>query len=69
MLCSLHCKDLNNVLLIVADDVGQQLPVYNKNLFLDTPNLLALAKRGLFRRSYVSVSSGSPNRAAMLTGK
>jgi len=59
----------SNVLLGVVDDGGLQSPVFGDN-HVDTPNLQALAKRSvIFRNAFTSASSGSPSRAAMLTGK
>ena len=57
-----------NVVLIIADDLGMQVGCYGDTV-CKTPNLDALAKRGLrFTRSYSSVSSCSPSRASIYTG-
>ena len=65
---AISCSTVQNVLLVVADDGGLQSPVFG-NKGVDTPNLQALAKRSVvFRNAFTSVSSGSPCRAAMLTG-
>jgi N-sulfoglucosamine sulfohydrolase len=57
-----------NVVLIIADDLGMQIGCYGDTV-CKTPNLDALAKRGLrFTRSYSSVSSCSPSRASIYTG-
>ncbi|KAJ8730458.1 hypothetical protein PYW07_017496 [Mythimna separata] len=57
-----------NVLILLADDGGFELGSY-MNKICQTPNLDALAKRGLlFNNAFTSVSSCSPSRAALLTG-
>jgi len=58
-----------NVLVLIGDDVGFQTQVYN-NTVCKTPNLNALAKRSvIFRNGFTSVSSCSPSRSAILTGR
>jgi N-sulfoglucosamine sulfohydrolase len=57
-----------NVVLIIADDLGRDLGCYG-NKVIRTPNLDALAKRGVrFTRAYATVSSCSPSRASIFTG-
>uniref|UniRef100_A0A8C5IRT0 N-sulfoglucosamine sulfohydrolase n=1 Tax=Junco hyemalis TaxID=40217 RepID=A0A8C5IRT0_JUNHY len=57
-----------NVLLLLADDGGFESGAYN-NSAIRTPNLDALARRGLvFQNAFTSVSSCSPSRASILTG-
>ena len=57
-----------NVLFIILDDAGFQMPVYG-NTQVKTPNIDALAQRSLvFKHGYTSVSSCSPSRSAVLTG-
>ncbi len=57
-----------NVVLIIADDLGRDLGCYG-NTAIRTPNLDALAKRGVrFTRAYATVSSCSPSRASVFTG-
>ncbi|KAM7035303.1 N-sulfoglucosamine sulfohydrolase [Acridotheres tristis] len=57
-----------NVLLLLADDGGFEIGAYN-NSAIRTPNLDALARRGLvFQNAFTSVSSCSPSRASILTG-
>lgn len=61
-------KRPRHVVLIVADDLGNQLGCYG-NTSIRTPNLDALAKRGVvFTRAYASVASCSPSRASVYTG-
>ena len=58
-----------NVLVFIGDDVGFETQVYN-NTVCKTPNINALAKRSvIFRNAFTSVSSCSPSRSAILTGK
>lgn len=57
-----------NILLITADDLGNQLSCYGDTR-VETPRLDALAADGVrFTRAYVAQSSCSPSRAALLTG-
>lgn len=76
-----HIFELNNVLKInifpllffyhflIADDGGFEMGAY-RNRMCQTPNLDALAKRSLiFNNAFASVSSCSPSRASILTGK
>jgi len=57
-----------NIVLIVADDLGMQLGCYG-NKVIKTPNLDALAKRGVrFTKAYSTVASCSPSRASIYTG-
>jgi arylsulfatase A-like enzyme len=59
-----------NIILILADDLGQRdLGCYGST-FHETPNLDALAKQGLrFTDAYAACNVCSPTRAALLTGK
>ncbi len=58
-----------NVILITADDAGMQLGCYGDTT-IPTPNLDRLASEGVrFERAFVTVSSCSPSRAVMLTGR
>ncbi|XP_071481222.1 N-sulphoglucosamine sulphohydrolase-like [Diadema antillarum] len=57
-----------NVLVLVADDAGFELGVYN-NTVVKSPHLDALGKRSLvFKHAYTSVSSCSPSRSVIMTG-
>jgi len=52
-----------------ADDAGFESSIY-LNKIVQTPNIAQLARRSLiFNKAYVSVSSCSPSRAAILTGQ
>ena len=58
-----------NVLVFIGDDAGFETQVYN-NPVCRTPNINALAKRSvIFRNGFTSVSSCSPSRSTILTGK
>ena len=57
-----------NVLILLGDDVGLDLNVYN-NSIIKMPNVDGLAKRGVtFKHGFTAVSSCSPSRyvAALL---
>ncbi len=59
-----------NVILILADDLGwTDLACFGSDLY-ETPNLDAMAKRGMrFTQNYSACTVCSPTRAALLTGK
>ena len=54
-----------NVLILLGDDVGLDLNVYN-NSVIKMPNVDGLAKRGVtFKNGFTAVSSCSPSRYDM----
>lgn len=59
-----------NVVLIIADDLAwEDIGVYG-NAKVGTPNIDRLASEGLkFTRAFVTISSCSPSRASMITGR
>lgn len=58
-----------NIVLILADDVGYELPTYTGGQSYITPNLDNLARRGMqFTQCYASPMC-SPSRVMLLTGK
>ena len=58
-----------NVLLLFIDDGGFQMGAYG-NKAVKTPNIDNFAKKSvLFKHGYTSVSSCSPSRSCLLTGK
>ncbi|ENN73961.1 hypothetical protein YQE_09462, partial [Dendroctonus ponderosae] len=58
-----------NALLIIADDAGFEIGAY-LNKICQTPNLDQLARNSLiFNKAFTSVSSCSPSRSAILTGR
>ncbi len=57
-----------NVLLIVADDLGEEVGCYG-DPFAITPNMDKFASEGLqFTNAYVTQASCSPSRSSILTG-
>jgi arylsulfatase A len=58
-----------NIIVIVADDLGwSDLSCYG-NTFIETPQLDALAAKGIrFTNAYAAASLCSPSRASLLTG-
>ena len=62
-------NERRNVLVLIGDDAGFETQVYN-NSVCKTPNINALAERSvIFRNGFTSVSSCSPSRSTILTGK
>jgi arylsulfatase A-like enzyme len=59
-----------NILLILADDMGQhQLNCYG-NSFYETPNIDRIAANGMkFMNGYAAAPVCSPTRASIMTGK
>ncbi len=66
---SLSAQERPNIILIVADDLGERdLAVYG-NEFIETPHLDQLAASGtLFTNGYASAAICSPTRASILAG-
>jgi arylsulfatase A-like enzyme len=60
-----------NFIFILADDLGvMDIGAYNPKTFYETPNIDALAKRGMrFTQGYAACSVCSPTRASIMTGK
>ncbi len=60
-----------NILFILADDLGQMdIGAFNPKTFYETPNINALAKRGMkFTQGYAACSVCSPTRGNIMTGK
>jgi arylsulfatase A len=64
-----------NIILVLIDDlgwrdVGFNNIGYNDSTFYETPNIDALAARGMnFTRAYAASPVGSPTRASIMTGK
>lgn len=58
-----------NVLVILTDDQGFGDAGFNGNPVLKTPNLDALAKRGVVFTDFLASPTCSPSRAALLTGR
>lgn len=63
-------KQLPNILLIVADDLGYNDLGIVGNKDVKTPNLDQLAKEGVrFTNFYVTASGSTPSRGSLLTGR
>lgn len=61
-------EEFPNILLIVADDMGQDMRCYGDTI-ANTPNLDRLANENvLFENAYVTTASCSPSRSSILTG-
>jgi N-sulfoglucosamine sulfohydrolase len=68
LLCCPLCAAKKNIVLVVADDLGQDLGCYG-NKVIKTPNLDALAKDGTrFRHAFATTASCSASRSVILTG-
>ena len=59
-----------NVVLIIADDLAWDDSGAYGNSKVRTPNIDQLAREGLkFTRAFVTISSCSPSRASLITGR
>ena len=59
-----------NVILMIADDIGCEDYGCYGNSAARTPNIDALAARGLrFTEAYLTASSCSPSRSSIITGR
>lgn len=60
-----------NVIFILADDLGwNDTSIYQQNQFYETPNIDALAKKGMvFSHAFSNSPLCSPTRASILTGQ
>lgn len=63
--------DRPNIVFILADDLGyMDIGANNPKTFYETPNIDALAARGMrFKQGYAACPVCSPTRASILTGK
>ena len=62
-------KQLKNVLFIAVDDLRPELGTYGQN-FIKSLNIDALASKSIvFERAYCQVSTCSPSRTSLLTGR
>lgn len=66
-----HVSTAANVLILVADDIGNdKVGAYEEHPHpAPTPNIDALARRGVLFRNAYAPPACSPSRAAMLTGR
>src|SRR5690349_5611345 len=58
-----------NIILIVGDDVGYEIPTYNGGQSYNTPNLDFMAANGTQLPNFFSHPDGPPSRLALMTGK
>src|SRR4249919_3741513 len=59
-----------NIVLIIADDLGWDDSGAFGNPRVRTPNIDRLAREGMrFTRAFVTISSCSPSRASLITGR
>ena len=60
-----------NIVFILADDLGyMDVGCYNPKTFYETPNIDALAQRGMrFTQGYAACAVCSPTRGSIMTGK
>ena len=62
-------KDAKNVLLIVADDMRPDLPMYG-NTIVHAPNLQRIADRGVtFNQAHIQISYCCPSRNSFMSGR
>lgn len=65
----LQAADKPNVLFIAVDDLNHWVNYLGRNKQAQTPNIEALAKRGVrFTRSYCAAPVCNPSRAALMSG-
>jgi arylsulfatase A-like enzyme len=58
-----------NILLILADDLGYLDCGFTGNKMFETPNIDALAKKGIvFNKAYAAAGNCAPSRAGLLSG-
>lgn len=58
-----------NIILIIGDDVGYEIPQYSGGESYSTPNLNFLAENGMQFPNFFSHPDGPPSRLALMTGK
>lgn len=59
-----------NIVFVLMDDMGWRDVGFAGNEFVETPNIDALAKRGLvFTQSYASAPNCAPTRACLMSGQ
>ena len=62
-------KTNTNIILLLADDVGYEVPAYTGGKSYSTPNMDYLAANGAFFQHAYSHPDGYPSRLALFTGK
>jgi arylsulfatase A len=58
-----------NIIFIMSDDIGYEIPTYNGGQSYSTPNLDKMAANGVQFPNFFSHPDGGPSRLAALTGK
>ena len=58
-----------NIILIISDDIGREIPTYNGGESYSTPNLDFMAANGTQFPYFFSHPDGPPSRLAFVTGK
>ncbi|MEP6684655.1 MAG: sulfatase-like hydrolase/transferase [Parafilimonas sp.] len=58
-----------NIILIIGDDVGREIPTYNGGQSYSTPNLDNLAANGKQFPNFLAHPDGPPSRLALFTGE
>lgn len=58
-----------NIILIIGDDVGREIPSYNGGQSYSTPNLDYIAAHGKQFPNFLAHPDGPPSRLALFTGK
>jgi arylsulfatase A len=66
----LHASDRPNFIFILVDDLGWRDVGFAGSNLAPTPNIDALAKKGLiFKQAYASAPNCAPTRACLMTGQ
>lgn len=58
-----------NIIYIMSDDIGYEIPTYSGGASYSTPNLDMMAAQGVEFTNFFSHPDGGPSRLAALTGK
>lgn len=58
-----------NIILIIGDDIGREIPTYNGGQSYSTPNLDFMAANGMQFPYFFSHPDGPPSRLALVTGR
>lgn len=58
-----------NIILIIGDDVGYEIPAYSGGESYSTPHLDFLSENGIEFSNFFSHPDGPPSRLALMTGK
>ena len=58
-----------NIILLIGDDIGREIPQYNGGESYNTPNLNFMAANGMQFPYFFAHPDGPPSRLALVTGK